>query len=128
MPHILITGGSGFFGGVFKRRLLDEGYSCVNFDLVPDVDRHANLVSLQGDLRDKALVAQIFGDYEISAVMHCAALLAHGSIPEKELWTSNVDATRNVAEAARNAGVRKLVFISTNCLWALKPRPRCKRK
>jgi len=118
MPHILITGGSGFFGGVLKRRLLDEGYSCLNFDLVPDADRHANLTSIQGDLRDKALVAKLFGDHEISAVMHCAALLAHGSIPEKDLWTSNVDATRNVAEAARNAGVRKLVFISSNCLWA----------
>ena len=118
MPHILITGGSGFFGGVLKRRLLDEGFSCVNVDLVPDADRHANLVSIQGDLRDKALLDRAFRDYEISTVMHCAALLAHGSIPEREIWTSNVDATRNVAEAARNARVRKLVFISTNCLWA----------
>lgn len=118
MPHILITGGSGFFGGALKRRLLDEGFSCINLDLVPDADHHSNLISLQGDLRDQNLLAKMFRDYSISAVMHCAALLAHGSIPEKDLWTTNVDGTRNIAEACRNNGVHKLVFISTNCLWA----------
>ena len=118
MPHILITGGSGFFGGILKRRLLDEGFSCINLDLVPDADHHPNLISIEGDLRDKALLAATFRDHEISAVMHCAALLAHGSVDEKDLWTSNVDGTRNLAEACRAAGVRKLVFTSTNCLWA----------
>lgn len=118
MPHILITGGSGFFGGLLKRRLLDEGFSCINLDLVPDADRHANIISMQGDLRDKELLRRLFRDYQISAVMHCAALLAHGSMDEKNLWTSNVDGTRNLAEACREAGVRKLVFTSTNCLWA----------
>ena len=118
MPYILITGGSGFFGGILKRRLLDEGFPCINLDLVPDADHHPNLISIQGDLRDKALLAATFRDHEISAVMHCAALLAHGSIDEKDLWTSNVDGTRNLAEACRAAGVRKLVFTSTNCLWA----------
>jgi nucleoside-diphosphate-sugar epimerase len=39
-------------------------------------------------------------------------------VDENDLWTSNVDGTRNLAEACREAGVRKLVFISTNCLWA----------
>lgn len=118
MPRILITGGSGFFGGILKRRLLDEGFSCINLDLVPDADHHSNLISYQGDLRDKSLLAALFRDQQIFAVMHCAALLAHGSIPEKELWTSNVDGTHNIAESCRNNGVHKLVFISTNCLWA----------
>jgi nucleoside-diphosphate-sugar epimerase len=37
---------------------------------------------------------------------------------EHLLWTSNVDATRLLAETARDAGVRPFVFVSTNCLWA----------
>lgn len=121
MSHVLITGGSGFFGGVLKRRLLADGISCINVDLVPDADRDPRLISIQGDLRDPELLARIFRENKISAVMHCAALLAHGSIPERDLWTSNVDATRNLADACRNAGVRKLVFTSTNCLWASNP-------
>jgi nucleoside-diphosphate-sugar epimerase len=118
MPSILITGGSGFFGGILKRRLLAEGHSCINLDLVPDADTHPNLISIQGDLRDKALLARLFSENQVSAVLHCAALLAHGSIDEKDLWTANVDGTRNLADACRAAGVRKLVFTSTNCLWA----------
>ena len=35
----------------------------------------------------------------------------------KALWSSNVDGTRNVAEACRSFGVATLVFTSTNCLW-----------
>ena len=50
--------------------------------------------------------------------MHCAAMLAHDTISDSELWTSNVDGTRNIAQACRAAGVRKLVNISSNCLWA----------
>lgn len=118
MSYVLITGGSGFFGGVLKRRLLSEGFSCINLDLVPDPDRHAQLISIQGDLRDKSLLAEIFSKYQISAVMHTAALLAHGSIDEKDVWSSNVNGTRNIADACRASGVRKLVFTSTNCLWA----------
>lgn len=118
MPQILITGGSGFFGGILKRRLLSDGFSCINLDLVPDSDKHPQLISIQGDLRDKNLLAKLFREHTISAVMHCAALLAHDSVNENDLWTSNVEGTRNLAEACREFGVRKLVFISTNCLWA----------
>lgn len=118
MPHILVTGGSGFFGGILKRRLLSEGFSCINVDLVPDPEKHPQLISIQGDIRDKSLLASLFREYPISAVMHCGAFLAHGSMVEKDLWSSNVEGTRNLADACREFGVRKLVFTSTNCLWA----------
>lgn len=124
---ILVTGGSGFFGGVLKRRLLREGFRVVNLDLVRDADQDTapdpSLRSLQGDIRDIALVDRLFSEqaaagHPITAVMHCAAQLAHEKINEQELWTSNVDGTRIIAEAARRHGTRSLVFTSSNCLWA----------
>ncbi len=118
MPEVLITGGSGFFGGVLKRRLLAEGYRCVNIDLVADADRDDKLESVQGDLRDRELVAKTFSTHKFVAVFHCAAMLAHGAMEDGLLWSSNVDGTRNVAEACRESGVATLVFTSTNCLWA----------
>jgi len=118
MSNVLITGGSGFFGGVLKRRLLAEGFRCVNIDLVADGDRHDELESIQGDLRDRDLLARVFSTHRFAAVFHCAAMLAHGAMDENLLWTSNVDGTRNIAEACRDHGVPKLVFTSTNCLWA----------
>jgi UDP-glucose 4-epimerase len=118
MKKILITGGSGFFGGILKRRFLSEGHSCHNIDLVADPDTHVNLGNTQGDIRDVGLVRTIFEQGKFDAVFHCAAQLAHDTIDETMLWTSNVDGTRNIVEACREFGVPKLVNISTNCLWA----------
>jgi UDP-glucose 4-epimerase len=118
MPHILVTGGAGFFGGLLKRRLLAEGHTCVNLDLLPDADRLPGLQSIQGDLRDTVLLSKIFQEHRFDGVIHCAAMLAHGKIDRDQLWTSNIDGTLNLAQACHNAGVKKLVFISTNCLWA----------
>ncbi len=120
MPHFLVTGASGFFGGILKRRLLREGHTVVNIDLERDEDAGtAGLTSIQGDLRDASLVQQTFAEHRLSAVLHCAAQLAHGTrINENLLWTSNVDATVLLAETARAHGVKPFVFVSTNCLWA----------
>lgn len=115
---LLVTGASGFFGGILKRRLLAEGHSVENIDLVADADRHASLVSHQGDIRNAGLLAGIFAAGRFDAVLHCAAMLAHDTISEQDLWTSNVDGTRRLAEASVAAGVRQFIFISTNCLWA----------
>ncbi len=116
---LLVTGASGFFGGVLKRRLLREGHAVVNLDLERDSDTHPSLTSVQGDIRDRALVTQLFAKHSFGGVFHCAAQLAHGArIDEPLLWTSNVDGTRVLAEGARAAGVRPFIFISSNCLWA----------
>ena len=56
MSHVLVTGSSGFFGGILKRRLLREGHTVVNIDLEPDEDVLDGLVSIQGDLRNAELV------------------------------------------------------------------------
>ena len=119
MQEVLVTGASGFFGGVLKRRLLAEGFAVTNVDLVRDDDAGAaGLTSIQGDIRDAALLAKTFAEHRFVAVFHCAAMLAHDVKDESLLWTSNVDGTRLVAEAAQAAGVTKLVNISSNCLWA----------
>jgi nucleoside-diphosphate-sugar epimerase len=59
-----------------------------------------------------------FAAHKFDAVFHIAAMLAHGKMNRELLWTSNVDGTGVIARCAREAGVRKLVFTSSNCLWA----------
>ncbi len=114
---VLITGGAGFFGSILKVKLLELGMRCVNIDLQPDPDRHPNLKSIRGDIRDLKCLEDVFANAKFDAVFHCAAVLAHGSVDSKFLWTSNVDGTRNVAEMARRYGVPRMVYLSSNCLW-----------
>ncbi len=117
MRTVLVTGGAGFFGGVLKRRILDSGNRCISVDICPDEDEHANLLKKQIDIRDSAQLNQVFSSERIDGVVHCAAMLAHAAEDHNQLWSGNVEGTRNVTEAMRRHGVRQLVFTSTNCLW-----------
>ncbi|MGC2619972.1 MAG: NAD(P)-dependent oxidoreductase, partial [Acidobacteriaceae bacterium] len=122
MAHVLVTGGAGFFGGILKRHLLRNRYHVTSVDRVPDSSWHPHLTKITGDLRDPWLLNSAFRRAEYDAVFHCAAMLAHGiELDEDDLWTSNVNATRMVADACRSYGVPKLIFTSTNCLWASNP-------
>ncbi|HEY6448896.1 MAG TPA: NAD(P)-dependent oxidoreductase [Acidobacteriaceae bacterium] len=122
MSHVLVTGGAGFFGGILKRHLLRNRYHVTSVDRVPDSSWHPHLTKITGDLRDPWLLNSAFRRARYDAVFHCAAVLAHGmDLNEDDLWTSNVNATRMLAEASRSNGVPKLIFTSTNCLWAANP-------
>lgn len=117
MGTYLITGGAGFFGSILKRKFLEKGDTCVSIDLIKDDFSHPNFVAIQGDIRDEKLVEELFQKNKFDAVFHCAALLAHEVKNKQELWTSNVDGTRIVADMAIKYNVKKLIFISSNCLW-----------
>jgi UDP-glucose 4-epimerase len=118
MSTVLVTGGAGFFGDVLKRRLLGDGFDCVSIDLQPDPMAHPRLRSVRGDIRDAGLLDELFGDHRFDAVFHCAAMLAHAVKDKDLLWGSNVDGTAVLARLTAQHGVPKLVFISSNCLWA----------
>ncbi len=114
---VFLTGGAGFFGGLLKNRLLEAGHRCVSIDLCRDEERHPNLTSIQGDIRDLDLLDSLYRRHRFDAVLHCAAVLAHAVKDKKFLWESNVDGTRNVAEMSRTHGVKRVIFTSSNCLW-----------
>jgi len=117
MKTILVTGGAGFFGGIIKRHILEQGHRCISVDLVKDDDSYPNLATHQLDIRDAGKLRGLFAKEPIDGVIHCAAILAHTGEDDDFLWSSNVDGTRNVMEAMRRYGVRQMVFTSSNCLW-----------
>ena len=117
MKTVLITGGSGFFGGLLKKQLLRKGFFCVNIDLEKDDFSHNNLVSIKGDIRNRKLLEETFSKYKFDAVFHCATILAHAVKDKKILWESNVSGTRNIAFSAKKNKVPRVIFTSSNCLW-----------
>lgn len=117
MKTALVTGGSGFFGDILKRELLNRGWNVLNIDLVNDEDRHSQLKSVQGDIRNAELLEDMARDRKIDVIFHCAAILAHAVKDKNFLWSSNVDGTRSMAEFAKAHSIPKIVFTSSNCLW-----------
>ena len=128
MKTILVTGGAGFFGGIVKRHILEQGHRCISVDLVRDEDEYPNLVKHQIDIRDVAKLRRVFAEQPIDGVIHCAAILAHTGADPKFLWSSNVDGTRNVMDAMRRYGVQHIVFTSSNCLWSESMAPGTRRR
>ncbi len=117
MGKYLITGGAGFFGSILKEELIKLGHTCISIDLEPDDYRHERFIAIQGDIRDSILLEEVFSTNNFDAIFHCAALLAHVKKELNNLWTSNVDGTKNIAEFAKKYNVNKIIFTSTNCLW-----------
>ena len=57
----MITGGSGFFGSILTRYLLERGHTCVNIDLVKTgIPKQPNYFSYHGDIRSMNALERVF--------------------------------------------------------------------
>jgi dihydroflavonol-4-reductase len=111
MRPALVTGASGFIGWHVARKLLARGETVRA--LVRPASRVAELAVevVPGDLRDPAsLERAVCG---CGVVYHIAADYRLWAKDESELYSSNVDGTRNLLTAARDAGVDRVVYTST---------------
>jgi len=127
MARYLVTGGAGFIGCNLTRYLLDRGCEVVVLDnfatgkrenLADVADRIELIV---GDIRDRDTVDRAVAG--CAAIFHEAAL---GSVPRsvEDPLTShdvNVNGTITVLEAARAAGVKRIVFAASSSAYGDQP-------
>lgn len=114
---ILVTGGAGYIGSHTVAELLEQGKEVVIIDNLQSGHRESILGGklYEGDLRDKALLKQLFTENDIEAVIHFAASSLVGEsmkVPVK-YYDNNVYGTLCLLEAMDAANVRKIVFSST---------------
>ena len=116
---ILVTGGAGYIGRWLARELLSMGIEPVAFDrLAPDPTSKLPLPPqvefLAGDVTDRDAVTAATKRRAFSAVIHLAGVVTMGCERDPELGMRvNLGGTHNVLEAARLAGIPKVVFAST---------------
>jgi nucleoside-diphosphate-sugar epimerase len=112
---VLVTGGTGFTGKALVRRLLEQGHQVVALDYKEGLrtqelrDWGAEVVL--GSVTDREVVRRAVDGAEV--VHHLAAAFREMNVPDRHYWEVNVGGTRNVLEAAREAGVRRFVYCST---------------
>ena len=112
---ILVTGGTGFTGAALVTRLLDDGHEVVTLDkqsgLIDDSLKEKGAAIRYGSVSDREAVKQAMQGCEV--VHHVAAAFREVGVPDAVYKEVNVQGTRIVAEEALAAGVRKLVYCST---------------
>lgn len=119
----LVTGGFGAVGSFVTRILLERGETAVVYDLRPDPRLVRDILDQvtveQGDILDLPRLVEVFGARGVTRVIHTAALMPEPARERPYLGTHvNVLGLANVLEAARLAGVKRVVFASTKGVYA----------
>jgi UDP-glucose-4-epimerase GalE len=116
-PGVLVTGGAGYIGSHACKALSHAGYRVVVFDNLSAGHRSAVRWGelIEGDVSDVAAVRSTIRRYDLSAVMHFAALLDVGESVREPIryYQNNVTGTLRVLEAMAAESVRHFVFSST---------------
>ncbi len=125
MANYLVTGGAGFIGSHLCRRLVAEGHAVRVLDNLSSGKR-ANLEGVpvdwvEGELGDGALLAQALQGIEV--VHHHAAIASVAVSVNQPLFEQevNVVGTLRLLEAARQAGVRRVVFAASAAAYGNNP-------
>jgi len=125
MAQVLVTGGCGFIGSNFVRRLLqgDPSVSVVNFDSLTyagnltnlaDIEGHPRYRFIKGDITDRAAV-----DAALVGVAHVIHFAAESHVDRSILDSgpfvrTNIVGTQILLDAARAAKVERFVHVSTD--------------
>jgi len=118
--RIAVTGGSGKLGRSVVRRLTQDGHQVLNMDRAGT--RGRGYVSV--DLRNYGQVLDVILGLDdqhdgLDAIVHLAAIPAPGLAPDAAIFENNMVSTYNVFQAARRAGIKKVVYASSETVLGL---------
>ena len=122
MTRIAVTGGSGKLGRAVVLDLLEHGHDVVNLDLAGPRDQPSAFIRV--DLTDYGQVVDALTTNDglagpIDAVVHLGAIPAPGLTSNAATFANNAPATYNVFAAARAAGIRTVVWASSETVLGL---------
>ena len=120
---VLVTGADGFIGSHLTEALLAEGhrvgalaqYNSFNYwGWLEDIEADDRLEIVTGDVRDPNYCREICKDIDV--VYHLAALIAipYSYVAPDSYVDTNVKGTLNICQAARDAGVKRILVTSTS--------------
>jgi dihydroflavonol-4-reductase len=110
---ILVTGSAGLLGHELVQQLLQQGqHVTIMYNKTrPALADHPHITAVQCDLLDVVgLEALMQG---IEQVYHCAAVVSFNPRQRRQLYRINVEGTANIVNAALDAGVKKMVHVSS---------------
>lgn len=126
---ILVTGGAGYIGSHTVVELLNNGYDVVVVDNLYNsskkaIDRVEEITGkkvkfYEADIRDRAMMDEIFKNENVDAVIHFAGLKAVGESVAKpvEYYENNIGGTLDLIEVMRANNVKNIIFSSSATVY-----------
>ncbi|MEA3492642.1 MAG: UDP-glucose 4-epimerase GalE [Campylobacterota bacterium] len=126
---ILVTGGAGYIGSHTSVLLIEAGYDVVVFDNFCNSSRESikrvekivgrEVALVEGDIRHREEIREVFETYDIEAVIHFAGLKAVGESVEKplEYYDNNIYGTVVLCEVMQEYGCKSIVFSSSATVY-----------
>lgn len=116
MATYCVTGGAGFLGINIIRHLLAKGHQVVSVDIVPfDYPERSRIKEVTADIRDLGAMRAAFKGVDV--VIHTAAALP--LYKAADIYSTDIDGTRNVLMAAKEGGVGRVVHISSTAVYGI---------
>src|SRR5690242_4034439 len=119
--RVLVTGGAGYIGSQTAKALAQSGHEVVVLDNLSSGHREAVKWGpfIEGDLGDKELLATVFKERQIDAVLHFAASLLVGeSVKDlQKYFRNNVVNTIRLLDVMKSCGVKHIVFSSSAAVY-----------
>jgi nucleoside-diphosphate-sugar epimerase len=122
MARVAVTGGSGKLGRAVVSHLHEHDWEVVALDRV--ASHRADVVSSTVDLTDFGQAVEALSAIDdrhegVDALVHLAAIPAPGLVPNAATFANNITASYNAYSAAIRAGVRKIVWASSETVLGL---------
>ena len=119
---VLVTGGAGYIGSHAVLALKDAGWSVAVIDDLSNGSREVvpdGVPFYEGHIADRELVARIFNEQRIGAIMHFAGSIVVPESVEKPLkyYANNTVASQSLVAAAVAAGIAHILFSSTAAVY-----------
>ena len=112
----LITGGAGFLGINMARYLLERGHKVVSLDIADfDYPEKDIIKVITGDIRDRKAVDTAME--AVDFVIHTAAALP--LYKKEDIFSTDLDGTRNVLQSALEHKVQRVVHISSTAVYGV---------
>jgi nucleoside-diphosphate-sugar epimerase len=112
----MITGGAGFLGINLARHVMARGCEVTSLDIAPfDYPERDRIREVTGDIRNRADVDKSLEGVDV--VCHTAAALP--LYKPEDIMSTDLDGTRTVFEAARDAGIKTCIHISSTAVYGI---------
>ena len=114
---IFITGGAGFLGINLVRYLLEKNYDIISYDIskFDYKDCKEKVKIIKGDIRNLNLLKKSMKGSDI--VIHAAAALP--LYKPEEIYSIDIEGTRNVLKCANDLGINRVIHISSTAVYGI---------